>query len=82
MNRSTTLETLKAILRDLGIPETALHEETTLYGELGLDSVETVKLTLELKRRLGIDLPLGTRNDISLGEICQRADSIASAQSP
>ncbi|MGI0485831.1 acyl carrier protein [Pantanalinema rosaneae CENA516] len=76
------MKTLKTVLSDLGIPETALHEETYLYGDLGLDSVETVKLALELKRRLGIDLPLGSRHDLSLRDICQQAEALLSAQSP
>lgn len=81
MNRLTTMETLTAILIDLGIPAAALQEDTLLYGHLGLDSVETVKLALELKRRLDIDMPLGTRNDMSLAEICQRLEAALSAQS-
>jgi len=64
------LETLKEILMDLGIPQEELHPETLLYRHLGLDSVETVKLALEVKRKLHIDLKLGTRNDITLSEIC------------
>ncbi|MBL1174807.1 MAG: acyl carrier protein [Pantanalinema sp. GBBB05] len=75
------METLTAILIDLGIPATALQEDTLLHGHLGLDSVETVKLALELKRRLDIDMPLGTRNDMSLAEICQRVEVALSTQS-
>ena len=72
------LETLKGILMDLGIPQEELHPETLLHGHLGLDSVETVKLALEVKRKLNIDLKLGTRNDMTLAEIC----SIAATNSP
>lgn len=72
------LETLKGILMDLGIPQEELHSETLLHGHLGLDSVETVKLALEVKRKLNIDLKLGTRNDMTLAEIC----SIAATNSP
>lgn len=70
METSKVMETLKAILVDLGIPPTSLAEETLLYGHLRLDSVETVRLSLELKRQLGIDLKLGTRQDITLAQIC------------
>ena len=72
------LETLKGILMDLGIPQEELHPETLLHEHLGLDSVETVKLALEVKRKLNIDLKLGTRNDMTLAEIC----SIAATNSP
>lgn len=72
MDNSTVMETLKMILGDLGIPATALYEETLLHADLRLDSVETVRLVLELKRQFGIDLPLGTRNDISLADLCQQ----------
>lgn len=67
------LETLKEILMDLGIPQEELLPETLLHGHLGLDSVEVVKLALEVKRRLNIDLKLGTRNDMTLAEICNMA---------
>lgn len=71
MDELKAMDTLKAILVDSGIPETAIHGESLLYGHLQLDSVETVRLALELKRRIGIDLKLGTRNDITLNEICR-----------
>ena len=63
--------TLTAILGDLGIPPETLKADALLYENLGLDSVETVRLALELKRRLGVELKLGTRTDITLAEICQ-----------
>ena len=78
---AAAMDTLKAMLVDLGIPEETLSEDTLLHGHLQLDSVETVRLSLELKRRLGIDLKLGTRNDITLAEICYMAEAIRTAQS-
>jgi acyl carrier protein len=75
------MDTLKAILVDFGIPGSAIREDTLLYGHLQLDSVETVKLALELKRRVGIDLKLGTRNDFTLGEICHQIAAMLPAQS-
>jgi acyl carrier protein len=67
----TVMNTLKAILVGLGIPEDTIGEDTLIHAHLGLDSVETVKLSLELKRELDLDLKLGTRQDLTLAEICQ-----------
>ena len=70
-NNLTVMDTLKAILVGLGIPEDAIGEDTLIHAHLGLDSVETVKLSLELKREFDLDLKLGTRKDLTLAEICQ-----------
>ena len=67
----TAMDTLKAILVSFGIPEDTIREDTLIHAHLGLDSVETVKLSLELKREFDLDLKLGTRKDITLAEICQ-----------
>jgi acyl carrier protein len=80
-NNLTVMDTLKAILVGLGIPEHTIREDTLIHAHLGLDSVETVKLSLELKRKLNIDLKLGTRNDITLADICRIAESAVPAQS-
>ena len=75
-NRTSNLmvmATLKAILVGLGIPEDTIGEDTLIHAHLGLDSVETVKLSLELKREFDLDLKLGTRQDLTLAEICQMA---------
>lgn len=78
MSNLTATDTLQAILVDLGIPAEMLRADTLLHEHLGLDSVETVKLSLELKRKLRIDLKLGTRNDITLAEICRIAEAVNS----
>lgn len=80
MNNLKVTDTLTAILMDLGIQEELIRADTLLHGHLGLDSVETVQLSLELKRKLNIDLKLGTRNDITLAEICQMAESTVPAR--
>jgi acyl carrier protein len=67
------METLIGILSDLGFPQETLREETYIKSNLGLDSVETVRLSLELKRRLNIDIKLGNRQDLTLIEICRQA---------
>jgi acyl carrier protein len=75
------MDQLKEILINLGIPEEIIQEDTLLHEHLGLDSVETVKLSLELKRKLSIDLKLGTRKDITLAEICQLVLAASPAES-
>jgi acyl carrier protein len=73
LNDLTVMDTLRAILVDLGIPEEQIRSDTLVHANLGLDSVEIVRLSLELKRRLAIELKLGTRQDMTLAEICQIA---------
>jgi acyl carrier protein len=70
-NNLTVMDALKTILVGLGIPEDTIREDTLIHAHLGLDSVETVKLSLELKRQFDLDLKLGTRKDLTLAEICQ-----------
>ena len=77
----TVMDTLTAILVGLGIPEDTIEEDTLIHAHLGLDSVETVKLSLELKREFDLDLKLGTRKDITLAEICQMAVTTLSDRS-
>jgi len=62
--------TLKAILIDLGIDESSLQEEAHLRKDLELDSTETVEIALELKRRLGVEIKLESRQDPTLAEVC------------
>ncbi|MBI4785223.1 MAG: acyl carrier protein [Oscillatoriophycideae cyanobacterium NC_groundwater_1537_Pr4_S-0.65um_50_18] len=81
MDRLEVMDTLKAILTDLGIPEESLCENTLLFGHLKLDSVEAVRLSLQLKRQLGIDLKLGTRQDMTLAQICLLAETAPFPQS-
>jgi acyl carrier protein len=80
MDRLTVMKTLKTILVDLGIPEDSLCEDTLLYAHLRLDSVEIVRLALELKRQLGLDLRLGGQQDMTLAQICDLAEVASSAQ--
>ncbi len=61
---------LKSILIDLGIPEASLRNNTLLYKDLQLDSVEIVEIALGLKRKLGVNVKLETGQDKTLAEIC------------
>jgi acyl carrier protein len=80
-NDLTAMVTLTAILIDLGIPKDTIREDTTIHADLGLDSVEIVKLALELKRQFDLDLKLGTRKDLTLAEICQMVVAPSPARS-
>ncbi|AFY33183.1 acyl carrier protein [Calothrix sp. PCC 7507] len=78
MDTPNIMNTLKAILIDLGVAEELLHEKTYLQSNLQIDSVETVEIALRLKRQLGVNIKLLSRNDITLGELCNLvADAIA-----
>ncbi|PSB21933.1 acyl carrier protein [Phormidesmis priestleyi ULC007] len=64
------MDTLKAILLELGIEESDVTETALLRKDLQLDSTETVQIALELKRRLGVNVKLEARQDMTLGHIC------------
>ena len=70
MNDLKTMDTLKAILFDLGIPKNLLHKDILLRKDLQLDSTETIEIALELKRQLGINVKLETREDMTLAQLC------------
>lgn len=70
MDTHQVMDTLRAILTALGIPEETLHENTLLRKDLQLDSTETVEIALGLKRELGIGIKLETRQDMTLAQVC------------
>ena len=51
-----TMDTLRGILVDLGIPEELLHQDTLLRQDLQLDSTDTVEIALGLKRQLRVNV--------------------------
>ncbi|MBW4677068.1 MAG: acyl carrier protein [Desmonostoc geniculatum HA4340-LM1] len=63
------IDTLTTILYNLGIPKGSLHQDTLLHKDLQLDSTETVEIALELKRQLGINVKLETRQDMTLAQL-------------
>ncbi len=75
------MDTLKATLTDLGIPEEMIHQDALLREDLQLDSTETVELALALKRRLGVSVKLEGRKDITLAQLCDRVETAISATS-
>jgi acyl carrier protein len=81
METFKTMDTLKAILTDLGIPEEMIHQNALLREDLQLDSTETVELALALKRMLGVSVKLEGRQDITLAQLCDRVETAMSSTS-
>ena len=65
------MDTLKEILVEMGIPEESLTEDALLRKDLQLDSTETVEISLGLKRRLGVNVKIESRQDTTLGQVCE-----------
>lgn len=81
METLKVMDTLKATLTDLGIPEEMIHQDALLREDLQLDSTETVELALALKRMLGVSVKLEGRQDITLAQLCDRVDVAMSSAS-
>lgn len=45
------------ILKQFGIPETAITDQTHFTRDLGLDSLDTVDLIMQLETEFGIRIP-------------------------
>jgi acyl carrier protein len=69
-NTCSVMNTLKSILLNLGIPEEFINEDTLLHKDLQLDSVEVVEIALGLKRTLGVNVKLESRQDMTLAQVC------------
>jgi len=82
MNAVKVMDTLKAILTELGIPEDLIHPNTLLHQELQLDSTETVEVALRLKRQLGVNVKLESRQDLTIAQVCSLVEAAVSANSP
>ena len=65
------IDALKDILLDLGIPEESITDTALLRKDLQLDSTETVDISLGLKRRLGVNVKLESRKDMTLAEVSE-----------
>lgn len=79
MDTIKAIDALKAILTDLGIPEELIHQDALLREDLQLDSTETVEIALGLKRKLGINVKLEGRQDMTLAQVCNRIEAAMSS---
>ncbi len=50
-------EAVKAHLEGRGIEESQIKPQATLLGDLDLDSLDTMELTLQMEERFGIEIP-------------------------
>ncbi len=75
MDTLKAMDALKEILTDLGIPEELLHKDALLREDLQLDSTETIEISLALKRKLGVNVKLEGRQDLTLVQLCNRVEA-------
>lgn len=75
MATQAAMDSLKAILVELGVPSDLLRGESRLHQDLQLDSTEIVEISLGLKRRLGIRLKLESRQDLTLAQVSAMIDA-------
>ncbi len=73
------IDALKDILIDLGIDEESITDQALLRKDLQLDSTETVEISLGLKRRLGVNIKLESRKDMTLAEVGNMVDQALAA---
>ena len=73
------MDTLKDILVELGIPEESITEGALLRKDLQLDSTETVEISLGLKRRLGVNVKIESRQDTTLGQVSEMVNQAMAA---
>ncbi|MDP8964493.1 MAG: acyl carrier protein [Cyanobacteriota bacterium] len=79
MDTIKAMDALKAILIDLGIPEESIHQDALLREDLQLDSTETVEIALGLKRKLGVNVKLESRQDMTLAQLGNRVEAAMSS---
>lgn len=73
------MDTLKEILLDLGISEEEIKEDALLRKDLQLDSTETVEISLGIKRKLGVNVKIESRQDTTLGQVCEMVNQAKAA---
>ncbi|MFJ9447792.1 acyl carrier protein [Kitasatospora sp. NPDC101235] len=71
---NATLDELRSILTELGVPEDELTPGCRLRSGLGLDSTETAQLELEIEERLLARIDLWDKHDYSLAELAEVVD--------
>jgi acyl carrier protein len=65
MDRQEILETIKEHLAGRGIEREKVTPEAELLGDLDLDSLDTVELTLGLEEKFGIEIPDTELEDVT-----------------
>ena len=71
-------ETIKdALVNKLGLEPEIVTENALVEKDLELDSTENVVISLELKKKYGIDYVF-SKEDISLGDLCKTVELMLS----
>ena len=61
--------TLTEILVNLGIDSEAIVPDASLTKDLKLDSTEMVDVSLELRRRFGVDVKLESKKELRVADV-------------
>ena len=64
-NREDIFDALKEGLLERGIEEDKITYEADLVRDLGLDSLDTVEVTMGLEERFGVEIPDTELEDVS-----------------
>jgi acyl carrier protein len=70
---------IEEILTELGIEPESITDPAVLGRELGLDSTDSVEVSLELKRRFGVDVKVQVRGEETVADL---RSMVTSAISP
>jgi acyl carrier protein len=65
----------------VGISEEDIRDDTRLRSDLELDSTETVEISLEFKKRFGVDVKLESAQDLTIQQVCELVEQ-ALARTP
>ncbi|GAB4020986.1 acyl carrier protein [Spirosoma koreense] len=57
LNKPNMKQRVIEILKQFGVPESAITEQTHFSRDLGLDSLDTVDLIMQLEKEFGIRIP-------------------------
>ena len=74
------LDTVREALAELGIAPEDISESTRIKGDLELDSTESVVISLEIKKRYGVDIGFEAKTDTTVGEIVSRVEKALAAR--
>jgi acyl carrier protein len=75
--QESTFSVVKDILvTNLGVDEELVTPDAHLLKDLELDSTDTVEISLQLKKQLGVELKLQIRDDPTVGQVCEQVDAL------